>query len=97
MWNWFCCYEAYSRVIFSQWSLNLNEENKKIIWKKIQSTGDLLQPLLKPSTIHPKGRNAYAHIAICIKQKFEQSYKDIPDEKFKEVIEYIDYLLANPD
>ena len=97
MCNCFCCYEAYSRVIFSQWSLNLNEENKKIIWKKIQSTGDLLQPLLKPSPFHPKGRNAYAHIAICIKQKFEQSYKDIPDEKFKEVIEYIDYLLANPD
>jgi hypothetical protein len=75
----------------------LNEENRKTIWKKIQSTGDLLQPLLKPSPFHPKGRNAYAHIAICIKQKFEQSYKDIPDEKFKEVSEYIDYLLANPD
>jgi hypothetical protein len=75
----------------------LNEENKKIIWKKIQSTGDLLQPLLKPSPFHPKGRNAYAHIAICIKQKFGLSYKDIPDEKYKEVIAYIEYLLANPD
>jgi len=75
----------------------LNEENSKTIWKKIQSTGDLLQPLLKPFPFHPRGRNAYAHIAICIKQKFGQSYKDISDEKYKEVIEYIDYLLANPD
>jgi len=75
----------------------LNEGNKKIIWKKIQSTGDLLQPLLKPSPFHSKGRNAYAHIALCIKKKFRLSYKDIPDEKYEEVIFFIDYLLANPD
>ncbi len=75
----------------------MNEGNKKIIWKKIQSTGDLLQPLLKPSPFHSKGRNAYAHIALCIKKKFGLSYKDIPDEKYEEVIFFIDYLLANPD
>ena len=95
--NWFCYYAAYSRVIFSQRSLVLNEDNKKVIWKKIQSTGDLLQPLLKPSPFHPKGRNAYAHIALCIKEKFGLSYKDIPDEKYEEVILFIEYLLANPD
>jgi hypothetical protein len=76
---------------------NLNEENRKIIWSKIQSTGDLLQPLLKPSSFHPKGRNAYAHISLSIKEKFNQSYKDIPDKEFEKVIEYIDYLLKNPD
>ncbi len=75
----------------------MNEGYKKIIWKKIQSTGDLLQPLLKPSPFHSKGRNAYAHIALCIKKKFGLSYKDIPDEKYEEVIFFIDYLLANPD
>ena len=76
---------------------NLNDKNRKIIWTKIQNTGDLLQPLLGPSIFHPKGRNAYAHISLSIKQKFKQSYKDIPDEKFKEVIRHIDYLLNNPD
>mgnify|MGYP001164856295 FL=1 len=76
---------------------DLNEENRKIIWSKIQNTGDLLQPLLSPSSFHPKGRNAYAHISLSIKQKFKQSYKDIPDEKFEEVIRHIDYLLNNPD
>jgi hypothetical protein len=75
----------------------LNENNKKIIWKKIQLTGDLLQSLLKPSPFHPKGRNAYAHIALCIKEKFGQSYKEISDEKYEEVIQFIDYLLAHPD
>ncbi len=75
----------------------MNEENKKIIWKKIQSNGDLLQPLLKPSPFHPQGRNAYAHIALCIKEKFGLSYKDISDEKYEEVILFIDYLLANPE
>ena len=34
---------------------------------------------------HPKGRNPYAHVALCVKTKFSLSYKDIPDEKFEEV------------
>ena len=88
--------DYYYKCIFLTES-NLNEENRKIIWSKIQRTGDLLQPLLKPSSFHPKGRNAYAHISLSIKEKFNQSYKDIPDKEFEKVIEYIDYLLKNPD
>jgi len=75
----------------------LNENNRKYIWSRIQKTGDFLQPLLKPSLYHPKGRNAYAHIAICIKEKFGKSYKDIPDNKLDEVEKYIQFLLENPD
>ena len=75
----------------------MNDENKKALWKKIQQTGDLLQPLLNPSPYHPKGRNAYAHIALSIKEHFGQSYKDISDERFEEVGNYIDYLLKNPN
>ena len=88
--------DYYYKSIFPTES-NLNEESRKIIWSKIQSTGDLLQPLLKPSSFHPKGRNAYAHISLSIKEKFNQSYKDIPDKEFEKVIDYIDYLLKNPD
>lgn len=88
--------DYYYKCIFPT-EYNLNEENRKIIWSKIQSTGDLLQPLLKPSSFHPKGRNAYAHISLSIKEKFNQSYKDIPDKEFEKVIEYIDYLIKNPD
>ena len=36
-------------------------------------------------------------IGQCIKEKFNASYKDIPDEKFSEVIKYIDYLKKNPN
>ena len=75
----------------------MNTEKAKQLWKIIQEAGDYLTGQLPDHPHHPKGRNAYAHIAICIKQKFGQSYKDIPDEKYKEVIEYIGYLLANPD
>ena len=88
--------DYYYKCIFPT-EYNLNEENRKIIWSKIQSTGDLLQPLLKPSSFHLKGRNAYAHISLSIKEKFNQSYKDIPNKEFEKVIEYIDYLLKNPD
>ncbi len=75
----------------------MNEYNRKKLWEKIQSTGVELQPLLKPSQFHPNGRNAYAHIALSIKEKFGKSYKDLSDEKFDEIISYIELLLRNPD
>ena len=75
----------------------LNQQNSKEIWRYIQQAGDRLVGKLTPSRHHPKGRNPYAHVAICIKGKFGQSYKEIPDEKIKEVIDYIDYLVENPN
>ena len=45
---------------------------------------------------HPKGRNPYAHVALCIKNKFSNSYKDIEDEKFEEVVSFINFLKENP-
>ena len=45
---------------------------------------------------HPKGRNPYAHVALCVKEKFGNSYKDIPDDKFQEVVDYIEHLKSNP-
>ncbi len=74
----------------------MNEFNRKKLWELIKSTGDKLQPLLKPSRLHPKGRNAYAHIALSIKEKFGKSYKDITDDKFDEITSYIENLLKNP-
>ncbi|MDA1283749.1 MAG: hypothetical protein O3C61_02355, partial [Proteobacteria bacterium] len=61
----------------------MNEENRKLIWKTIQETGDKLQSKLKPSSFHPKGRNAYAHIAQSVKEQFGYSYKDIKDGEFE--------------
>ena len=74
----------------------MNKENASKLWKIIQKAGDYLQGQLQDHPNHPKGRNPYAHIAICVKSKFEKSYKDIPDEKFTEVVEYIDFLKKNP-
>ena len=45
---------------------------------------------------HPKGRNPYAHVALCVKDHFNASYKDISDEKFDEVVKYIEFLKQNP-
>ena len=75
----------------------MNEDTFKIITRAVGIGGDILQPLLPPSPRHPTGRNAYAHISLCIKEKFDQSYKDISDDKFESVISYIEYLLKNPD
>ena len=74
----------------------MTPENSKKVWAYIQEAGDKLVGKLPESHRHPSGRNPYAHVAICVKHKFGQSYKDLPDEKMDEVIEYIDYLVENP-
>ena len=72
------------------------EENRRKLWKIIVEAGDYLQEQLPDHPNHPKGRNPYAHVAICVKSKFNKSYKDIDDSKFSEVIEFIEYLKKNP-
>ena len=74
----------------------MNKENANKLWKIIQEAGDYLVGQLPEHPNHPKGRNSYAHVAICVRSKFEKSYKDISDEKFTEVVEYIDFLKKHP-
>ena len=73
----------------------MNKENSNNLWKIIQKAGDFLSGQLPDHPHHPKGRNAYAHVALCVKEKFNSSYKDIPDEKFNEVVEFIEFLKKN--
>ena len=74
----------------------MNKDNASKLWKIIQEAGDYLQNQLPEHPNHPKGRNPYAHVAICVKGKFGKSYKEIPDENFQDVLDYIDYLVENP-
>jgi len=74
----------------------MNKENASKLWKIIQEAGDYLQGKLPEHPNHPKGRNAYAHVAICVKNKFNASYKDIDDDKFNDVIKFIESLKNNP-
>ena len=74
----------------------MNEDNRRKLWVLIQEAGLYLQGQLPDHPNHPKGRNPYAHIAICVKNKFQLSYKDIEDDKFGEVVNYIEFLKKNP-
>ena len=74
----------------------MNEEKRRQLWKIIVEAGDYLQGQLPDHPNHPKGRNPYAHVAICVKEKFNCSYKDIEDNKFNDVIKFIDFLKQNP-
>ena len=74
----------------------MNEENRRKLWLIIQEAGDYLEGQLPDHPNHPKGRNSYAHVAICVKSKFNSSYKDIEDDKFEEVVRYINFLKENP-
>ena len=75
---------------------SMNKENANKLWKTIQEAGDYLEGQLPDHPNHPSGRNPYAHVAICIKNKFNVSYKDIPDNKFNEVLQYIEFIKKNP-
>ena len=75
----------------------MNEEKARQLWKVIQEAGDYLKGQLPEHPNHPKGRNPYAHVSICVKSKFKKSYKDIEDEKLQEVLDYIEILKKNPN
>ena len=70
----------------------MNVNNAKIIWKEIQKTGDFLKGKLPDHPNHPKGRNSYAHVALEVKNHFGMTYKNIPDEKYEEVIVFLNKL-----
>ena len=74
----------------------MNEDNRRKLWTLIQEAGLYLLGQLQNHPNHPKGRNHYAHVALCVKEKFGNSYKDIPDDKFQEVVDYINFLKENP-
>tara|TARA_B100001123_G_C15101317_1_gene943662 strand:+ start:657 stop:884 length:228 start_codon:yes stop_codon:yes gene_type:complete len=74
----------------------MNEKNKKYLWIEILKAGDYLKGKLPDHPNHPKGRNSYAHVALEIKNKFNMSYKDLPDNKYDEIIKYINFLKNNP-
>ena len=74
----------------------MNKENKSNLWKIIQEAGDYLLDQLPNHPNHPKGRNPYAHVALEVKNHFQMTYKDIPDEKFNEVVNYLEFLKQNP-
>jgi len=74
----------------------MSPDKARIIWKLIQEAGDYLQGQLPNHPNHPKGRNPYAHVAICVKDKFQMSYKDIDDDRLDEVVQYIEFLKKNP-
>ena len=66
----------------------MNKENASKLWKIIQEAGDYLVGQLPEHPNHPKGRNPYAHVAICVKNKFNASYKDIPNEQYEDCLLY---------
>ena len=75
----------------------MNKENASKIWRLIQQTGDELFGKLPDHPNHPKGRNPYAHVALEVKTHFKMTYKDIPDEKCNEVVNYLEFLKQNPN
>ena len=69
----------------------------KKLWDEILKAGDYLKDKLPDNPNHPKGRNPYAHVALEIKNKYNMSYKDLPDDQYEKVIDFINFLKKNPN
>jgi len=70
----------------------LDKIKQEKIWRLIQNTGDSLIGKLPHHPNHPNGRNPYAHVASKVKERFGCSYKDIADEKYQEIVDFLDYV-----
>ncbi len=75
----------------------MNPENTKKLWSEILKVGDFLKNNLPDHPNHPKGRNSYAHVALEIKNKFDMSYKDLPDDQYDSVLNFLNYIKKNPN
>ena len=64
----------------------MNKENANKLWKIIQEAGDYLLGQLPSHPNHPQGRNPYAHVAICVKEKFGNLYKIFLMKSFKKLL-----------
>ena len=60
----------------------------------MRAVGDRLQGVLESDVGHPRGRNPYAHVAGCVKERFGCSYGDMADERVGEVRRYLIELEA---
>ena len=74
----------------------MNKDNRHKLWVLIKEAGDYLVGQLPDHPNHPKGRNPYAHVALEVKTYFQMTYKDIPDEQFNDVVNYLEFLKQNP-
>ena len=75
----------------------MNKKSASKLWIIIQEAGDYLAGQLPNHPNHPKVRNPYAHVALEVKSHFGTTYKDIPDEKYNDVIDYLKELKMNPN
>ena len=70
----------------------MDKINKEKLWRLIQNIGDDLKGKLPNHPNHPNGRNPYAHVALKVKTRFGSSYKDIADEQYQEVVNFLNCL-----
>jgi len=70
----------------------VSPDRQQLMWAEIREVGDRLVGYLPPSPRHPKGRNPYAHVALCIKHKFGCSYKELSDDDIPKLRLYLKRL-----
>ncbi len=74
---------------------DMNEENWNLIVQTVGWGGDILTQTLPYSPRHPHGRNGYAHLWLCIRNRFGDA-KTLPDSQVHDIIQYIEWVVQNP-
>ncbi len=63
----------------------------------MMAVGDRLRGVLKTDPRHPRGRNPYAHVAGCVREKLGCSYGELPDERVGELRSYLKELVEKEE
>ena len=83
------------KILNQNYDVYCYENEREMLMKSAELLNDkMMKTKAEGKTI---GLDRIAVIAALNFAKDSLSYKDIPDEKFEEVIRHIDYLLNNPD
>ncbi|MFA9197720.1 MAG: hypothetical protein ACEQSM_08990 [Aliarcobacter sp.] len=70
----------------------MSPELRREVWAEMRALGDRLQSVLRSDPRHPRGRNPYAHVAGCVRERFGCSYGELADERVEEVRGYLKEL-----
>ena len=73
----------------------MNQSNRKIIRKKIESLAPKMQPLLPNLPSHPQGRIAIAHMYDVLKSVFGVPLEQVSDHRLNDALAILDYCMAN--
>ena len=73
----------------------MKQELRDQLHRLVQEVGVKIQPHLPTHESHPAGRNGIAHIYHVIKTLMGVPAKDVPDDRYEELLEIVEFCVTH--